>query len=87
MCVEEQELVHYFLVHCHQLSSLWHLALFTLAFGSLHDVFCLGAIVEGQRCVDSLEKKDEKMFGFWSLEDHPYGYLVDYLEGKKPTDF
>jgi len=46
----------------------------------------LGATFEGQGCVGVLEK-DEKFLGFRSLEDDPYGYLVDYLEGKEPTNF
>jgi len=49
----------------------------------------LGATVEGQRCVSSSEKKDEKVLRFLIFEDnhYGYGYLVDYMEGKKPTDF
>jgi len=33
---------------------------------------------------DALETKDQKVLGFRNLE---YGYFVDYLEGKEPTDF
>jgi len=34
-----------------------------------------------------LEKKDEKVFGFWYLEDDSIGYLMDCLEGKELKDF
>jgi len=47
----------------------------------------LGATFEGSRCVSGLEKKDEKVFGFWCLEDDSFGYLVDYLEGKELKEF
>jgi len=47
----------------------------------------LGASFEGQRCVSSLEKEDEEVFGFWCLEDDSIGYLVVYLEEKEPKDF
>jgi len=47
--------------------------LLTLAFGSLLDGSQLSVIFEGQRWVSGLKKKNEKVLGFWSLEDDPYG--------------
>jgi len=42
----------------------------------------MGSTFEGQSCVGGLEKKDEKVLGFRSLEYDTYGYLVDYLQGR-----
>jgi len=37
--------------------------------------------------LSGLEKEDEKVLGFWCLEDDSFSYLVDCLEGKEQKDF
>ena len=63
------------------------LGFLALAVGVLFDGCKLGPTLGGQRCVSSLEKEDEEVFGFWCSEFDRISYLVVGLEGKEPKDF
>lgn len=47
----------------------------------------LGSTFKCERCGSGLEEKDEEELGPWSVEHGSFGYLVDYVEGKKSSYF
>ena len=65
-------------MHCCWVYSLWHPALSLMGISRVQPLKFIDASVAQRR-------KDEKELSSRSSQVEPYGYLVDYLEGKEPA--
>ena len=80
VCLEEEETVYHFLIHCHWVSLLWHFSL------SLMGCY-MGSTFLCQRCCGGMEKKNEEGLRLRSLEDDSFVNLVMCMEGKGLSNF